>query len=190
MYLTGYLTVAAEIATALALKQLLLLSVKCELTLGNGLTGTSVLASPPGSLSPLSIITLNICNSALLLQAPAHILTSTTQTAIMASLACSQRLTAQPSTSTRCMQTPVLRPIVSRRSVAVRATKLPEGVTLPPRTPESPESKFGFVKGAERLNSRAAMLGFFGILLVEAIAHKGVFEMAGFEVGRGLGFEF
>jgi hypothetical protein len=49
---------------------------------------------------------------------------------------------------------------------------------------------FGFVKGAERLNSRAAMLGFFGILLVEAIAHKGVFEMAGFEVGKGLGFEF
>lgn len=83
-----------------------------------------------------------------------------------------------------------MRPTVSRRSVAVRATKLPEGVTLPPRTPESPESMFGFVKGAERLNSRAAMLGFFGILLVEAIAHKGIFEMAGFEVGRGLGFEF
>lgn len=107
------------------------------------------------------------------------------------SLACSQRLSAQPSTSSRCVQTPQLRPAVARRSVAVRAAaKLPEGVSLPPRIPVTPESKFGFVKGAERLNSRAAMLGFFGILLVEAIAHKGIFEMAGFEVGKGLGFEF
>lgn len=83
-----------------------------------------------------------------------------------------------------------MRPVMSRRSVAVRAAKLPEGVSLPPRTPVSPESMFGFVKGAERLNSRAAMLGFFGILLVEAIANKGIFEMLGFEVGKGLGFEF
>lgn len=83
-----------------------------------------------------------------------------------------------------------MRPAMSRRSVAVRAAKLPEGVSEPPRIPVSPESKFGFVKGAERLNSRAAMLGFFGILIVEAIANKGIFEMAGFEVGKGLGFEF
>jgi len=34
------------------------------------------------------------------------------------------------------------------------------------------------------------MLGFFGILIVEAIAHKGIFELAGFTVGQGLGFEF
>jgi hypothetical protein len=33
-------------------------------------------------------------------------------------------------------------------------------------------------------------LGFFGILLVEAIANRGVLEMAGFTVGNGLGFEF
>lgn len=106
------------------------------------------------------------------------------------SLACSQRLSAQPSTSSRCVQTPQLRPAVARRSLSVRAAKLPEGVTLPPRIPVSPESKFGFVKGAEKLNSRAAMLGFFGILIVEAIANKGIFEMVGFEVGKGLGFEF
>lgn len=72
----------------------------------------------------------------------------------------------------------------------VKAVKLPQGVTAPPRIPTSPEASFGFVKWAEKINSRAAMLGFFGILIVEAIAHKGIFEMAGFTVGQGLGFEF
>ena len=33
-------------------------------------------------------------------------------------------------------------------------------------------------------------LGFFGILLVEWIAGKGIFEMIGLKVGNGLGFEF
>jgi len=33
-------------------------------------------------------------------------------------------------------------------------------------------------------------LGFFGILLVEFIAGRGIFEMVGFKVGNGLGFEF
>ncbi len=33
-------------------------------------------------------------------------------------------------------------------------------------------------------------LGFFGILLVEFIAGKGIFEMIGLNVGNGLGFEF
>lgn len=74
--------------------------------------------------------------------------------------------------------------------MVVRAAHLPQGVTAPPRVPQKPESFIGFVPFAEKLNSRAAMLGFFGILLVEALAHKGVFELAGFEVGKGLGFEF
>ena len=38
--------------------------------------------------------------------------------------------------------------------------------------------------------SANVQLGFFGILLVEALAGKGIFEMAGFTVGNGLGFEF
>ena len=33
-------------------------------------------------------------------------------------------------------------------------------------------------------------LGFFGILLVEFIAGRGIFEMVGLKVGNGLGFEF
>ena len=77
-----------------------------------------------------------------------------------------------------------------RRSVAVQAVKLPEGVTAPPRVPEQPIQRIGWVNWAEKINGRAAMLGFFGILLVEAIAGKGIFELAGFTVGNGLGFEF
>ncbi|BDA49558.1 probable light-harvesting complex-like protein OHP1, chloroplastic [Coccomyxa sp. Obi] len=68
--------------------------------------------------------------------------------------------------------------------------KPPKRVTQPPVQPEVPQAKFGFVESAEILNSRAAMLGFFGILLVEALAGKGIFEMVGISVGNGLGFEF
>jgi hypothetical protein len=50
--------------------------------------------------------------------------------------------------------------------------------------------RFGWVNWAEKINGRAAMLGFFGIILVEALAGKGIFELAGFTVGNGLGFEF
>lgn len=65
-----------------------------------------------------------------------------------------------------------------------------QGVTQPPVVPKFATAKFGFVDNAELLNSRAAMLGFFGILAVEAIAGKGIFEMAGFSIGNGLPFEF
>uniref|UniRef100_A0A383VTA9 Uncharacterized protein n=1 Tax=Tetradesmus obliquus TaxID=3088 RepID=A0A383VTA9_TETOB len=100
-----------------------------------------------------------------------------------------QRMTLQASTSGRQFA-PSVRPALRRPAVVVRAGKLPQGVVEPPRVPTTPEPRFGFVKWAEKINSRAAMLGFFGILLVEAIAHKGIFEMAGFTVGQGLGFEF
>ena len=49
---------------------------------------------------------------------------------------------------------------------------------------------FGFVENAERQNSRAAMVGFVLLIIVEAVAGKGIFQMAGFTVGQGLGFEF
>eukprot|EP00882_Tetradesmus_deserticola_P011650 GHRQ01012324.1.p1 GENE.GHRQ01012324.1~~GHRQ01012324.1.p1 ORF type:complete len:110 (+),score=10.86 GHRQ01012324.1:68-397(+) len=100
-----------------------------------------------------------------------------------------QRMALQASTSSRQLAL-IVRPSLRRSSVAVRAVKLPQGVVEPPRVPTTPEPRFGFVKWAEKINSRAAMLGFFGILIVEAIAHKGIFEMAGFTVGQGLGFEF
>jgi hypothetical protein len=43
---------------------------------------------------------------------------------------------------------------------------------------------------SSRYRCVAAQLGFFGILLVEALAGKGVFELVGISVGNGLGFEF
>ena len=53
-----------------------------------------------------------------------------------------------------------------------------------------PTGTFGFVRNAEVLNSRAAMIGFFALLAVEAIANKGLLQMLGLQVGKGLGFEF
>jgi hypothetical protein len=49
-----------------------------------------------------------------------------------------------------------------------------------------PPPKFGFVENAEVLNSRAAMIGFFALLLVEGIFGKGLLELIGVTVGKGL----
>ena len=65
----------------------------------------------------------------------------------------------------------------------------PQGVTQPKRFPDIPPGQFGFVDNAERLNSRAAMIGFIGILIVELIANRGILQLAGLNVGSGLGFE-
>lgn len=62
----------------------------------------------------------------------------------------------------------------------------PKGVTQPPRSPVVPPPKFGFVDNAEVLNSRAAMIGFFALLLVEAVFNKGLLELMGVTVGKGL----
>ncbi|CAL8464566.1 g4101 [Coccomyxa elongata] len=80
--------------------------------------------------------------------------------------------------------------LIVRAEGSFTVPKPPKRVTQPPVQPEVPPAKFGFVESAEILNSRAAMLGFFGILLVEALAGKGIFEMVGISVGNGLGFEF
>lgn len=66
----------------------------------------------------------------------------------------------------------------------------PEGVTQPKRVPDIPPPSFGFVEKAERWNSRAAMVGFMFILLIELIANRGILQLTGFNVGSGLGFEF
>jgi hypothetical protein len=70
--------------------------------------------------------------------------------------------------------------------VSVRAAAPPSGVTQPPRSPVQPPPKFGFVENAEVLNSRAAMIGFFALLAVEAVAGKGLLELMGVTVGKGL----
>jgi len=71
-------------------------------------------------------------------------------------------------------------------SVSVRAAAPPSGVSQPPRSPVQPPPKFGFVENAEVLNSRAAMIGFFALLAVEAVAGKGLLELLGVTVGKGL----
>ena len=73
--------------------------------------------------------------------------------------------------------------------VAVAATP-PKGVTQPPRSPIVPPPKFGFVNNAEVLNSRAAMIGFFALLILEAVAGKGLLELIGVAVGKGLDIGF
>ncbi|WPT11357.1 Light-harvesting complex-like protein OHP1 [Picochlorum sp. SENEW3] len=71
------------------------------------------------------------------------------------------------------------------RQVAVAAAP-PKGVTQPPRSPIVPPPMFGFVDNAEVLNSRAAMIGFFALLILEAVAGKGLLELIGVTVGKGL----
>lgn len=73
---------------------------------------------------------------------------------------------------------------------AVVVAKAPPGVVPPPIEPDLPQPFFGFVKNAEILNSRAAMIGFFSLLFVEAIAGKGLLELVGIEVGNGIDIGF
>ena len=54
---------------------------------------------------------------------------------------------------------------------------------------QAPAPLFGFVENAERWNSRAAMVGFVFIVLIEGITGKGLLELAGIVVGKGLGVE-
>ncbi|PSO50993.1 MAG: hypothetical protein BRC33_01705 [Cyanobacteria bacterium SW_9_44_58] len=46
-------------------------------------------------------------------------------------------------------------------------------------TPDTKEPKFGFNRYAERLNGRAAMVGFTAMLLVEWLTGKGVLSWLG-----------
>jgi hypothetical protein len=39
---------------------------------------------------------------------------------------------------------------------------------------------------AEKMNSRAAMIGFFALLAVEGITGKGLLELLGWNIGNGL----
>lgn len=110
-------------------------------------------------------------------------------------------LTSQTKVLSKSSYLPILpsrRPKLRRqRVVRVRAEDeevdivitLPEGVTQPKKIPEIPAPMFGFVEYAERINSRAAMIGFIGILIIEFFANRGILQLAGISVGSGLGFE-
>ncbi|KAF7849459.1 hypothetical protein BT93_L0769 [Corymbia citriodora subsp. variegata] len=76
----------------------------------------------------------------------------------------------------------------SRKSVSlrVRAAKLPSGVEVPKVEPKFQAPFLGFTRTAEIWNSRACMIGLIGTFIVELIINKGVLQVIGVEVGKGL----
>lgn len=70
------------------------------------------------------------------------------------------------------------------------AVSSPPGVPPPPVIPTMEPATFGFVENAERMNSRAACVGFFALLAVEGVFGKGLLEVVGVDVGHGIAFTF
>jgi len=66
----------------------------------------------------------------------------------------------------------------------------PEGVPKPPIVPVIEQGKFGWVDNAETMNSRASMIGWWSLLIVEFCAGKGLLEIFGVQVGKGINFTF
>ncbi|KAH7282455.1 hypothetical protein KP509_35G031400 [Ceratopteris richardii] len=57
---------------------------------------------------------------------------------------------------------------------------------MPKEEPKLPTPLWGFTENAERWNSRAAMIGIIGLFVFEAIIQKGILELIGVEIGKGL----
>eukprot|EP00403_Amphidinium_massartii_P041133 CAMPEP_0178452064 /NCGR_PEP_ID=MMETSP0689_2-20121128/44033_1 /TAXON_ID=160604 /ORGANISM="Amphidinium massartii, Strain CS-259" /LENGTH=90 /DNA_ID=CAMNT_0020077721 /DNA_START=183 /DNA_END=455 /DNA_ORIENTATION=- len=76
-------------------------------------------------------------------------------------------------------QQPRLRSQAVSRSVAREAVFGGAKVDLiqPDEEPEPPTYLFGFNTFAENFNGRVAMLGFFGLLLVEGVLDKTLFKI-------------
>uniref|UniRef100_A0A7C9E9D6 Uncharacterized protein n=1 Tax=Opuntia streptacantha TaxID=393608 RepID=A0A7C9E9D6_OPUST len=68
----------------------------------------------------------------------------------------------------------------------IRAAKLPEGVVLPKVEPKFKPPVIGFTRTAEIWNSRACMIGLIGTFIVELVLNKGILQVIGVEVGKGL----
>ncbi|CAK7342830.1 unnamed protein product [Dovyalis caffra] len=68
----------------------------------------------------------------------------------------------------------------------VQAAKLPPGVELPKVEPKVQAPFLGFTRTAEIWNSRACMIGLVGIFIVELIINKGILQVIGVDVGKGL----
>ncbi|KAL7596857.1 light-harvesting complex-like protein OHP1, chloroplastic [Lactuca sativa] len=71
-------------------------------------------------------------------------------------------------------------------SFKIQAAKIPAGVEMPKSQPTFKAPFLGFTKTAEIWNSRACMIGLIGTFIVELILNKGVLEMIGVEIGKGL----
>eukprot|EP00471_Norrisiella_sphaerica_P006315 CAMPEP_0184482704 /NCGR_PEP_ID=MMETSP0113_2-20130426/4281_1 /TAXON_ID=91329 /ORGANISM="Norrisiella sphaerica, Strain BC52" /LENGTH=187 /DNA_ID=CAMNT_0026862599 /DNA_START=370 /DNA_END=933 /DNA_ORIENTATION=+ len=64
--------------------------------------------------------------------------------------------------------------------------KLPEGIVTAKKLPNDSETVVGFNPVAEVLNSRAAMIGFFAVLLIEGLTGKGILTFLGLKIGSGI----
>ena len=78
----------------------------------------------------------------------------------------------------------------AREQRAKRARDAPVGVPPPPVIPVPRPATFGFVDNAERWNGRASMVGWWSLLLVEAVAGRGLLDVLGFDTGHGINFTF
>uniref|UniRef100_A0A2N9F072 Uncharacterized protein n=1 Tax=Fagus sylvatica TaxID=28930 RepID=A0A2N9F072_FAGSY len=73
-----------------------------------------------------------------------------------------------------------------RVSFRVHAAKLPAGVEMPKVEPKFRAPFLGFTKTAETWNSRACMIGLIGTFIVELIINKGILQVIGVDIGKGL----
>ncbi|XP_019450249.1 PREDICTED: light-harvesting complex-like protein OHP1, chloroplastic [Lupinus angustifolius] len=71
-------------------------------------------------------------------------------------------------------------------SVQAQAAKPPAGVEFPKVEPQFKAPFLGFTKTAEVWNSRACMIGLIGTFIVELIINKGILQVIGVEIGKGL----
>ncbi|RRT56275.1 hypothetical protein B296_00037594 [Ensete ventricosum] len=72
------------------------------------------------------------------------------------------------------------------KSFRIRAAKLPAGVEAPKVEPKLTAPFLGFTRTAEVWNSRACMIGIVGTFIVELILNKGILQILGVDVGKGL----
>ncbi|XP_075638605.1 light-harvesting complex-like protein OHP1, chloroplastic [Castanea sativa] len=74
----------------------------------------------------------------------------------------------------------------NRVSFRVLAAKLPAGVEMPKVEPKFGAPFLGFTKTAETWNSRACMIGLIGTFIVELIIKRGILQVIGVDIGKGL----
>ncbi|KAM1949251.1 hypothetical protein ACFX15_009325 [Malus domestica] len=106
---------------------------------------------------------------------------ATSSTILSSSLLPTRVLTANRQTQQLC-------PAPRRRasSFTVQAAKLPAGVVVPKVEPKFKAPFAGFTRTAEIWNSRACMIGLIGTFIVELILNKGILQLIGVEIGKGL----
>ncbi|CAN0906815.1 Light-harvesting complex-like protein OHP1, chloroplastic [Linum grandiflorum] len=76
--------------------------------------------------------------------------------------------------------------IQKQLSFRVQAARVPAGVELPKVEPKFKAPFLGFTRTAEVWNSRACMIGLIGTFFVELIINKGILQVIGVEIGKGL----